>query len=198
MRNYLYLWHQPATHCLIASGIEFRDLIPELAGSGGVVLLRHQFDDASFDRASRLQFVQTNRLDELANDNVNSYGDFCWADFGPGVSIADLSDSSVAELMFFAHAARPLHSRSIPGLENHFLYYSHDDGWYARIFYRDWNLLVPALHRLFGRLLNQQQIMQAIVLVQRGTCAYWCCEGAIAECEATEDIDSLQRKNRID
>lgn len=195
MRPYLYLWHQPAEKRVVASGIEFRDLLPELEVAGGLVLLRHQFGDAAVDPVSRFDFIPPEGLSRLASDDVYGYGDFCWADFGRTVVLSRLTDQAIAELTFFGHTARPFKEVGISGLNNRFLYWAHDDGWYTRIFYDRWNAVGSVLHRLLTRLTGEEKAVRTLALVRRGDGAFWCCDGNVIECEQTEDIDTLQNKH---
>ena len=74
--------------------------------------------------------------------------------------------------------------------------WSHDDGWYARIFYADWDAVDRVLRPLLLSMLSEQQAFRTLDLVKSGKGAFWCRGGTLTECEATEDIDSLQRNNR--
>lgn len=195
MRDYLYLWHEPEKQHLVASGLEFRDVVPELATAGGVVLLRHDFSDAEFDEASRFDFVPSDGLAPLAADNIHGYGDFCWADFGPGATLTELTDEAIAELTFFAHMARPLRAVAIPGLGNRFLGWAHDDGWYASIYFRDWQAVEGLLYRLLRGLLREEQVLRTLDSLGRGASAFWCRRDAVDECEQSSDIDALRRKH---
>lgn len=195
MRDYLYVWHEPQARRVVASGVEFRDVVPGLLNTGGIVLLRHQFDEASFEPRNRLEFVPAENLTRLAADDVYGYGDFCWADFGRGVSLADLEDSAVAALTFFAHAARPLGDVPVPGLSNRLLCHAHDDGWYTRFFYTRWDAIGSLLEELLARLLDEPQVMATRDVLQRGEAAFWCRKGSVVECERMEDIDTLLHKH---
>lgn len=195
MRDYLYAWHQPNSRRLVLSGVEFRDVAPELTAGGGVVLLRHRFDVASFDPTSRFEYAAGEDLSLLVREDVYSYGDFCWADIGADASLAQLSDQAIAELTFFAQLARPLVSPEIPGLGNRFLWWTHDDGWYARVFYREWRDVAGLLARLLKNLLADDLASETLKRVSRGETAWWCRRDAVAECEATEDIDALRRRH---
>jgi hypothetical protein len=194
MRDYLYLWHEPQEKRLIASGIEFRDFVPSLQTVGGVVLLRHQFDEPSFDAASGLEFVRAASLARLADDDVYGYGDFCWVDFEREASLADLDDPAVAALTFFAHAARPLGDVQVPGLGNRFLFHGHDDGWSARIYYSRWDAIDPIVDSVLQRVVDGPTVVTIRVALQRGSAAFWCRGGSAVECERTEDMDMIQRK----
>lgn len=46
MRHYLYIWHDPAERMLVASGIEFKDVIPALLDADGIVLRTGSAGDA--------------------------------------------------------------------------------------------------------------------------------------------------------
>jgi hypothetical protein len=195
VRDYLYLWHDPQTKRLVVSGIEFRDFVSELQVTGGIILLRHQFGEALYDRASHFDFVPADGLTRLAADDIYAYGDFCWADFDRSTSMAKLSDAAIAELAFFAQMVRPLAGTEIPGLGNHFLCWAHDDGWFARIFYSRWNAVGLILRQLLPAILGQTRAMKTLDLVRRGKEAVWCHKGTVTQCEPTEDIDALQQKH---
>ena len=195
MRDYCYLWRDSEKQRLVLSGVEFRDFIPDLETSGGIVLLRHKFDGSSFDLTSRFEFVPLDEISQLAGDDIYSYGDFCWADFGPDISLAELDDQAISSLTFFAHTARPLGAIEVPGLSNRFLCWAHDDGWYARIFYRTWSDAEGLVRRLLPQLLDDAQAEFTLNQLRAGDAAFWCSKGSVAECEPTEDINSLQRRH---
>jgi hypothetical protein len=195
VRNYLYLWNNPAEQRLVASGIEFRDLLPELRDGGGIILLRHKYGEAESDLPSRLDYVLSPALPKLAEDNIYSYGDFCWADFSRESSPRDLADDEIAELLFFAQMIRPLRSPSISGLQNRFLWDSHDDGWYSSVSYADWSPVETLLRRLLRTLVSPDQCDSLLSDMKRQSTAIWCQNGNITACEPTHDIDALQEKH---
>ena len=197
MRPYIYLWHERVAKRLVVSGIEFRDVLPEIRDAGGLVLLRHQFSAASFDPISRFDFLPSDELTDLADDDIYGYGDFSWADYAPDVVLARLSDQAIAELTFFGHSGRLFGDTEIPGLTNRMLYWAHDDGWYGQIFYSRWEAVDSMLCRLLPGVLGEEQAIRTLDQVRRGENAFWCSGGNAIECEKTEDIDALQKKYLI-
>jgi len=196
MRDYLYLWHQPACNRIIASGVEFCDFVPDCSSAGGVVLLRHKFNDASFDLKNRFDFVPAVKLAELAADDIHNYGDFCWADFSRRSVLAELSDPAIAALAFFGHTARPLGGKiKVPGLDNGLLCFAHDDGYYARVFYAHWDAVGPLIGRSLDHILDAKLSAETYERVRMGDTAFFCYEGEVVECEQTEDMDAIQRKH---
>ncbi|MBI5759939.1 MAG: hypothetical protein HZA46_15585 [Planctomycetales bacterium] len=131
----------------------------------------------------------------LAADDIYNYGDFCWADFGQGVALAALTDEAIAGLTFFAQQARPLCDVEIPGLANRFLCWTHDDGWYASIFYSDWRAVEALLRRLLLRLLSEDQASRTLESLGRDQSAFWCRRDTVFECERSDDIDKLMTKH---
>ena len=108
MRDYLYIWHKPEQQFVVASGIEFKDFLPLLREHEGVVLIEQKSETAGYDANSSLNFVQASNLSELAAEDIYSWGNFVWADYAGSV-FPSISDEEVAELLFFAHKAKPLH-----------------------------------------------------------------------------------------
>lgn len=194
MRNYLYIWHEPRINRVMMSGVHFADFLPSLQGVGGLLLLRHEFSDAHFDRATGFDSVQAEQIEELVQENLYNYGDFCWADYGPNSNYDRLSDEAIAELAFFRHIARPLRSVPVPGLGNRFLCYAHDDGWYASVYYSNWILIEELLQRLLPNLLSEQEAGRTIESLAKTDVAFWISTNNIIECEKTNDIDRLQIK----
>jgi hypothetical protein len=191
MRDYLYLWNKPADSCLVASGVHFRDLLPELEGTGGLLLLRHGWDRASLEPQTRLDCVELADLSRLSKEDLYSYGDLIWADYGAEVAFEKVPKSSVAELLYFTHAAEPLRKPAIPGLRNRFLCYGHDDGWYMRLYYTRWRFVEPLLRRLLQAMLPEEQVGAIVDDVYTGDRAYWCTQGSAKECEQTERVDDV-------
>lgn len=191
MRDSLYLWHQPHPRRLICSGLEFRDLLPELRRSDALLLLRHEYANAEYDRRSGFDFVMGDDLGTLADDDIYSYGDFCWVDVRGGASLSQLSDEGIADLTFFAHTRRPRRDIRVPELNNEFLWWSHDGAWYVSLYYTNWQAVGDLLVRLLTQLVPEPEAKAHVDLISRADAAWWCRQGSLAPCEATENMDKL-------
>lgn len=185
MRDYLYVWHDLEQHALVASGIEFKDLLPSLPPQSGVLLFEHQSETAVHDSASTFSFVDVASLPALAAENIYAWGNFVWADYAPQEAPC-VSDEDVAELLFFARKARPLRNIGLPTLRNKFLAYAHDDGWYLRLYYSDWQalegLLVRSVPTLSAHHLSQ---------LKQGDHGFWIRDGQVRQEEKTDDVDRV-------
>lgn len=193
MRDYLYLYHDSRLKRLVTSGLEFRDFLPTLVKTGGVLLLDHRYDAASIDATTGYAFVPTEDLPTLGADNIYDYGNFHWVDVGYETTLSTLTDDATAELAFFTHMHRPLRQPAIPNLGNRFLCAAHDDGWHARIYYNDWDAITTLLRPLLANVL-QDGVDVVLGRLREGNTAFWCRANIITECERSEDIDALQSK----
>lgn len=186
MRNYLYIWHDPKNQLIVASGIEFKDFMPIFCGHGGLVLIEHKSEVAGHDSESGFDFVTNAGFSQLMNEDIYSWGNFVWIDYKVSI-FPKLSDVEVSEILYFAHEGKPLNSVTIQGLENQFMAYIHDDGWYLKIYYSNWvefeiliNTMIPSS---IGKLNTSE--------LKKGHHGYWLQDGQIIIEEKTHAIDQI-------
>lgn len=156
-RDLIYVSGNEINHsCFYSYGIEFKEFMscverrPE-----NLILLKHKFEGALWNQHSKFEYVTSHEINELMDDDVYGYGDFCWVDVNTIEELDHMSKQQIAELLFFAHLARPLHK--IP--KARFAYYAHDDGWFNKLYvtkledYENMlsNILVLKLKRMTGR-----------------------------------------------
>lgn len=187
MRDYLYLWKKQ-DH-LVASGIEFVDLMPLLEDAGGLVLLRHDYDEVDYDYGTGLDYVARSGLSALAAVNIYSFGDFAWADYRtPG--FPSVVPEDVAQLLYFAHAGVPLRQVSLTSLGNRLLVFGHDDGWRLSLYTRDWDPVRTLISDLVARL-TRGSCSAAPIEGRSDDAAVWVTPSGVEDCEGTWDIDGV-------
>ncbi|AZN41867.1 hypothetical protein [Paenibacillus albus] len=152
----IYVSREGQENCFYSYGIEFHEFISCIFNRPeNILLLRHQFFNAQWNQHSRFDYVTKQELDELIQDNVYGYGDFCWVDFSEEEDLDALNNNQIAELLFFGHLEKPLHN--IPKVR--FAYYAHDDGWFNKLYVtylHDYEILLAKiitskLYQLTGR-----------------------------------------------
>ncbi|WP_454774941.1 hypothetical protein [Janthinobacterium tructae] len=178
MRHYLYIWHDPVARMIVASGIEFKDVIPALQDADGIVLRKGSAGTAS--KPASYQTLARQQLAALAQEDLYASGSHAWADWQGAPPLA--SDAGVAALLGHHGALAPL-----PALRGRFLAFAHDDGWYLKLLYSAWDdvaaLLAGAIPPALGTL-----DMDAL---QRGGDGYWLQDGVVELELATHDIDNV-------
>jgi hypothetical protein len=189
MRNYLYIWHKKEQQFIVASGIEFADISGYISLSSGLILLSHCFDDAKFDKNSRFDFIGQKGIRELSNEDIYSWGDFCWVDYD-SESFPKISKKEIAELLYFSHMAEPFKSIIYPSLKNKFLFYSHDDSWFLKLYYKNWNDINDLISAL-NISCDKDKLINSLISQRH---ALWVQGDSIEEEESTFDIDSIINK----
>ncbi len=148
-REIIYLHLHASDRFVISSGIGFQEFafsIPKPLQN--LLLLKHRFDDGEFNMNTLLEFVTQENLPQLLKEDVNGYGDFCWVDFDDEMGLDELEGYEIAELLYLGHAKAHLKPPFFRKLNNHYVYLSHDDGWFNKTYYRSLDTFFYMLTKL--------------------------------------------------
>ncbi|MGK5047302.1 hypothetical protein ACQ4WP_15585 [Janthinobacterium sp. GB4P2] len=180
----MYIWHDPAERMLVASGIEFKDFIPALGKAGGIVLRKGSAGTAR--KPAAWQTLAQQQLPALAHEDLHACGSHAWADWQNYQGRASASlDADVAEAL--AHRATASQRTGLTALQNRFLAFAHDDGWYLKLFYAAWDEVAAWLA---GAIPPALGTLDMDALKQAGD-GYWLQNGTVDVERKTHDIDSV-------
>jgi hypothetical protein len=139
-RDLLYVHLNDRDQYVLSYGIEFFEFARSLSDSlNHLLLLKHRFEDGDFNRHTLFQYVQEDGVEKLVADNVNAYGDFCWIDFEEMEALNVLSAQEIAEILYLGHIKHHLKLPFYNQLGNRFVYLAHEDGWFNKTYYRNFN-----------------------------------------------------------
>ena len=192
MRDYLYIWHDPESRFIVASGIELKDVAPRMGARGGLLFLTHKFEAINRSPSTRFDYLPATEMKLLLEKDVYSYyswGDICWVDYS-NPSISSLTMQVVAELEYFKREGKPFQDVALHGLENRFLACAHDDGWFLQIFYNSWEDMLELLDDL--KPFKKSGVGNKI----SSGGAYWIEGEQILEEEPTLDIDAVLNRRK--
>ena len=181
MRHYLYIWHDPAERMLVASGIEFKDFIPALGKAGGIVLRKGSAGTAR--KPAAWQALAQQQLPALAHADLHACGSHAWADW-QDTAPASLDVAVTAAL---AHRAAASQRTGLAALQNRYLAFAHDDGWYLKLFYAAWDDVAAWLAGAIPPALGALD-MNAL---EQGDDGYWLQNGTLGVELKTHAIDSV-------
>ncbi|SHH92657.1 hypothetical protein SAMN02745823_01470 [Sporobacter termitidis DSM 10068] len=154
-RKICYIYSNSKENLVVNHGIEFRDFINSLETPvKNLLLIKHDFFGGCYHGPSGFKFVKEHQLWELSADNIYNYGDFCWFDFNDEYALDLLSPREIAELLYFGHKGRPLESYVNTTLKNRFAYWTHDDGWYNKVYLSDPDDFLPVLSHAVGSVVS--------------------------------------------
>ena len=118
----------------IFSGISFADFVEcTPVPIENILLLKGDYwGEKSWNKFELLEGQE--QIAKLMHENIYRYGDFCFVDYANHITLDELSDDEIAELLYFAHMLKPLKSPFFEALQNSFFYFAHDDGWYCKLY----------------------------------------------------------------
>ena len=136
----IYVKAFPENNELIYTGIEFAEFMRFLTQpienimiiTGGCVCIGI---DTRFERKLEL-FEGPALVEKLTQENVHSFGNFCFVDYVSPDKTSQISEQQIAELLYMGFMFQPLHSPFFEPLQNRFAYLAHDDGWFCRLYCR--------------------------------------------------------------
>lgn len=118
----------------IYTGIKFKEFIECLQNPlENIILLKANYMGNNFQK--NFELVEGYEyINELANENIYSWGDFCFVDYSQKGNVNDMTDKEISELLYLSHMHYPLDTPFFKSLGNNFIYLSHDDGFYCKLY----------------------------------------------------------------
>lgn len=138
-KNLIYV-HMNYTHKYVLSyGIEFPEFMDSIPFKpANLLLLKHKFEDGYFNMHTLLHYASEEGIQQLMNDHVDRYGDFCWIDFTDEDDLNEMESQSLAELLYLSHMKAPLRPPFYRILGNQYAYLTQEDGFFNRTYYKHW------------------------------------------------------------
>ncbi|ESU31560.1 hypothetical protein G3A_16140 [Bacillus sp. 17376] len=150
-RDLLYVHLNERDQYVLSHGMEFHEFARVLSDSlNHLLLLKHRYEDGEFNRHTLFEYVPEDSVEKLVAANVHEYGDFCWIDFEEVEALNVLTAQEIAELLYLGHIKHHLKQPFYNQLDNRFVYLSHEDGWFNKIYYRNFN----DFYRMLGTVLS--------------------------------------------
>lgn len=150
-RDLLYLHINERDHYVLSHGIEFHEFFKSLQDPfAHLLLLKHRYEDGEFNSHTLFEYVPGDNAEKLAQANVHAFGDFCWIDFEEVEALNVLTAQEIAELLYLGHIKHHLKLPFYNQLNNRFVYLSNEDGWFNKIYYRNFN----DFYRMLGNVLS--------------------------------------------
>jgi hypothetical protein len=138
VKDIIYVHKNPDRHYVVTYGIHFNEFAMNARKPlKNLLLIKHQYEHGAFNIHTHMEYVEQDEMKKIIDDGVQSYGDFCWIDFEEEVGVDELNGQEIAELLYMGHIKQPLNPPFYSKLNNRYAYLSHDDGWFNKVYYRD-------------------------------------------------------------
>jgi len=134
-RRTLYIQSIIDEDLFVCSGIEFREFC-NCFDLKMLLLMRGHFH-ISENSVYRFTFVDENYMELLKSEDIHNYGDFAFVDLEDSKGYKNIPKQELAEIIYMQHMYEPFEKPFFPSTNNKFVYLAHDDGWYAKIYFRE-------------------------------------------------------------
>ncbi|WJV30359.1 hypothetical protein QTG56_04425 [Rossellomorea sp. AcN35-11] len=138
VKDIIYVHKNTDRQYVVSFGIHFNEFASNARKPlKNLLLIKHQYEHGAFNIHTHMEYVERDEMKKIMNDGVQSYGDFCWIDFEEEVGVNELNGQEIAELLYMGHIKQPLNPPFYSKLNNRYAYLSQDDGWFNKVYYRD-------------------------------------------------------------
>ena len=133
---HLYLHMNEVDHFVLFSGLTTKQLLDSLEQPSNLLLLKHKFEDGSFNIHTQFDFVEIADLPVFKKSLEGKADDISFIDFNDERYVSQLTPSEQAELLYFAHKKEPLSNPFSTKLQNRYLYYFDADQNEIKVYFR--------------------------------------------------------------
>ena len=140
LRDVFYINAFPENNEFIYYGLEFKEFVKYApVDLNHLLLIKSEFYGRHFSRNSNFFITEKDDFEDLLNDDIYNYGDFCWVDYNSEENVENLKPAEIAELLYLGHIFKPMTSPFFQAINNHYTYLAHDDGWFCKLYCRQYN-----------------------------------------------------------
>ncbi|MFD1863725.1 hypothetical protein [Planococcus chinensis] len=149
--QHLYIYLNEAEGFALFSGLTFAQFMDAVKMPKNLLLLKHSYDDASFNMHTHLEFVAQEEFSQFRKAMGNKKSEFCWIDFKNERQLNSLSPQEQAELLYVGHKKEAVRPPFYATLQNEFVYLSSEEEQTTKIYFR----YLERLNELVGNYFTQ-------------------------------------------
>lgn len=132
---FLYIKINEVDKHITTTGISFHDFINGIdVRPTNILILRGCPLVGEWDTELNLFYITPEQMEEFYQEKMGDYGDFCWIDFHDAQALQGISKEGLAQLLYVAHKKEPWDHAMMKGLENRYIYLSHDDRFWVKLY----------------------------------------------------------------
>jgi hypothetical protein len=139
LRDVFYINSFPEKNEVVYYGLEFKEFLKLIPHEIDNILILKGLSSNDYSNKYLLQVADKEGINRMISADPYNWGDFCWVDCKTIESVDSLTPSEVAELLYLGHMLLPLNSAFFEKLQNRYAYLAHDDGWFCRLYCREFD-----------------------------------------------------------
>ncbi|WP_391204832.1 hypothetical protein [Psychrobacillus sp. L4] len=149
---HLYVHVNEVEHFALFSGLSVHQFIRYFTDLSALLLLKHRYEDTSFNIHTQLEFIVQNQYTRFLKDYLERPTELCILDFSDERKLNMLSPQEQAELLYIAHKKEAFRLPFYHHLQNRFVYLTDEGEQITKIYFRD----IDDLYKLIANAFNQQ------------------------------------------
>lgn len=135
---FCYIKIDEVNNYVLTSGMEFKDFMNGIKIKPNNILILEGYPyNSVYSNKLFMEYITKEHMESFVEEDVYSYGDFCWIDFEKEDNLKNVTDQELAELLFVSHKHIPLSKIDFDSLNNKYIYLSHDDDYWVKIYMLD-------------------------------------------------------------
>lgn len=158
--QHLYIYLNDADQFALFSGLTFAQFMDAMKMPKNLLLLKHTYEDASYNMHTQLEFASQEEFPELRKSRTVKKGEFGWIDFRSEKQLNSLSPQEQAELLYIGHKKEAVRSPFYSTLLNEFVYLSSEDEQTTKIYFRNLGRLNELVGNYFIQLIRREDTGQ--------------------------------------
>ncbi|WP_203334245.1 hypothetical protein [Planococcus beigongshangi] len=153
--QHLYIYLNDADQFALFSGLTFAQFMDAVKMPRNLLLLKHSYEDASYNMHTQLEFASQEEYPELRKSRAANKGEFCWIDFRSEKQVNSLTPQEQAELLYIGHKKETVRSPFYSTLLNEFIYLSSEDEQTTKIYFRNLERLNELVGNYFMQMIRR-------------------------------------------
>ncbi|WP_033541720.1 hypothetical protein [Planococcus sp. CAU13] len=154
--QHLYIYLNDADQFALFSGLTFAQFMDAMKMPKNLLLLKHSYEDASYNMHTQLEFASQEEYAELRKSRAAKEAEFCWIDFRSEKQVNSLTPQEQAELLYIGHKKEAVRSPFYSTLLNEFVYLSSEDEQTTKIYFRNMERLSELVGNYFIQLIRRE------------------------------------------
>lgn len=153
--THLYVHANEIEHFTLFSGISVQ-LFLKFANLSSLLLLKHRYEDASFNIHTQMDFIGENQFGHFLKESSEKPTSLCFLDFSDERRLNLLTPQEQAELLYIAHKKEAFRSPFYHHLQNRFVYLTDEDEHITKIYFRDIEDFYGLIADLFNQVIKEK------------------------------------------
>ncbi|MBZ5201040.1 hypothetical protein HU147_07385 [Planomicrobium chinense] len=154
--QHLYIYLNEADQFALFSGLTFAQFLNAVKMPKNLLLLKHPYEDASFNMHTYMEFVGQEDFVQLRKALAHKKSEFCWIDFKNEKQLNSLTPQEQAELLYIGHKKETVRPPFYADLQNEFVYLSSEEEQTTKIYFRYMERLNELVGNYFTQLIRKE------------------------------------------